>query len=235
MNVAPTARLRKTFHYPADEDAEDSMPEALDEEGWSLYSIILSFCTSRYLLFFPHIDSFTNTLELHSEQDHLIRTLNAQNTNINILYTRILLLLPTLSLIPYLPTLFSPQTTLISLLSISSLLSTFYLLYSLPPGVTSISFLDNLNVPSHPSPPQRSFHRADIIGPLQYLPYLNLALCGILVLLGMVVSRKVEELWWGFGWLPAGVYGVVLSAQVVMGSVDPVTELSGLRYGFKGA
>jgi hypothetical protein len=28
-----TARLRKTFQYPTDNDSEDSSPEALDEEG----------------------------------------------------------------------------------------------------------------------------------------------------------------------------------------------------------
>ena len=50
----------------------------------------------------------------------------------------------------------------------------------------------------------------------------------------MVVSRKIE-LWWGFGWLPAGVYAVVLLAKWMMGSVDPEGELGGLRYGFKGA
>jgi hypothetical protein len=241
MDTSPTTRLRKTFHYPADDDADDSMPEALDEEGLS--RSIQLFYTPKSLsshpllnlqlyLSFPPVDPLTNILKPYSEQEHLIQTLNERNTNTNILYTRILLLLPTLSLIPYLPTLFSPQTAFLSLLSISSLLSTAYLLYSLPPGVTSISFLDNLN--TTPST-QRLFHRADLIGPLlQYLPYLNLALCGILVLLGMVVSKKVEELW-GFGWLPAGVYGVVLLAKWVMGSVDPVSELGGLRYGFKGA
>lgn len=56
----------------------------------------------------------------------------------------------------------------------------------------------------------------------------------MLVLLGMVVGRKTE-LWWGFGWLPAGVYTVVLLAKWLMGSVDPEGELGGLRYGFKGA
>jgi hypothetical protein len=184
-------------------------------------------------LSFPPVDPLTNILKPYPEQEHLIQTLNEQNTNTNILYSRILLLLPTLSLIPYLPTLFSPQTTFLSLLSISSLISTAYLLYSLPPGVTSISFLDNLNTP--PST-QRPLHRADLIGPLlHYLPYLNLALCGILVLLGIVVTRKVQQLWWGFGWLPAGVYGVVLLAKWVMGSVDPVSKLAELRYGFKGA
>lgn len=28
-----TARLRRTFRYPADDDGEDSQPEAMDEEG----------------------------------------------------------------------------------------------------------------------------------------------------------------------------------------------------------
>ena len=32
-----------------------------------------------------------------------------------------------------------------------------------------------------------------------------------------------------------GVYGVVLLAKWMMGSVDPEGELEGLRYGFKGA
>ncbi len=31
-----TARLRKTFQYPTDNESEDSLPEALDEEGVSL-------------------------------------------------------------------------------------------------------------------------------------------------------------------------------------------------------
>jgi hypothetical protein len=68
----------------------------------------------------------------------------------------------------------------------------------------------------------------------QFLPLLNLGLCVALGLLGMVFRGR-EEVWWGFGWLPAGVYAVVLIAKVVMGSVDPEAELGGLRYGFKGA
>jgi hypothetical protein len=72
-------------------------------------------------------------------------------------------------------------------------------------------------------------------GPIRtYLPYLNLGLCGVLTLLGVVVKRKVE-LWWGFSWLPAGVYGVVLLAKWIMGSVDPEAELGELKYEFKGA
>jgi hypothetical protein len=36
-----TARLRKTFQYPTDNDSEDSLPEALDEEGVSLSKLSL--------------------------------------------------------------------------------------------------------------------------------------------------------------------------------------------------
>ena len=32
-----TARLRKTFHYPVDNDSDDGLPEALDEEGIFTY------------------------------------------------------------------------------------------------------------------------------------------------------------------------------------------------------
>jgi hypothetical protein len=144
-----------------------------------------------------------------------------------------------LSIVPYVPSLFNGQTSLLSILSITSLLATAYLLYILPPGQTAISYLDTLNTsPSKDTSSRRQFSQNLSLddGPLkQYLPYLNLGLCGVLVLLGMVLSRKIEELWWGFGWLPAGVYSVVLLAKWMMGSVDPEGELGGLRYRFKGA
>lgn len=170
----------------------------------------------------------------------MIRTLEQENTARNKQFATALLALPLLSIVPYIPTLFNSRTTLLSLLSITSLLSTAYLLYILLPGQTAISFLDSLNTPSSAkeqgSRRQISQNLGLDEGPIrQYLPYLNLGLCGVLVLLGMVASRKAEELWWGFGWLPAGVYAVVLLAKWVMGSVDPEGELGGLRYGFKGA
>lgn len=46
-----TARLRKTFQYPADNDSDDSSPEALDEEGLSTpsqphhTSLVVAFST----------------------------------------------------------------------------------------------------------------------------------------------------------------------------------------------
>lgn len=69
-----------------------------------------------------------------------------------------------------------------------------------------------------------------------YLPYLNLGLGVVLVLMGWVVGRvKERDVWTGMGWLPLVVYLVVLVAKMVMGSVDPEKELTALRYDYKGA
>jgi hypothetical protein len=140
--------------------------------------------------------------------------------------------------LPYLTTLFNPLTSILSILSISSLLSTAYLLFTLPPGITSISFLDALNKKKDPESNHREMLRNVLLhpdGPIaEYLPLLNGVLCMILGFLGMVFRGR-QEVWWGFGWLPAVVYSVVLLAKVVMGSVDPEAELGGLKYEFKGA
>jgi hypothetical protein len=174
-------------------------------------------------------------INLLVEQEVLIKNLQQENTTRNLQYSRILLGVPLISILPYLTTLFTSQTALLSLLSITSLLSTAYLLTSLPPGITGISVLDSLNTPSKLSSRGQVQHVSHD-GPIkQYLPLLNMGLSGILVLLGMVVSRRDSGLWWGFGWLPAGVYAVVILAKWVMGSVDPEGELGELKYGFKGA
>ncbi|KAF8863497.1 hypothetical protein BDZ45DRAFT_763436 [Acephala macrosclerotiorum] len=201
-----TARLRKTFHYPTDNDEEDDLPEALDEE----------------------------------EQEQLIHTLHQQNIQTNNTYRLALLSLPLLSLIPYLPSLLVARTAFLALLSVTSLLSTAFLLYVLPPGEIGIAFLDHLNAPLPLKKGKGVAGRLDLLvggddGPVRkYLPYLNLGLCVVLVPLGALVGGR-GEIWMGFGWLPAGVYGVMMLAKWVMGSVDPEGELGELRYGFKGA
>ncbi|KAI0518211.1 hypothetical protein F5B22DRAFT_635312 [Xylaria bambusicola] len=75
----------------------------------------------------------------------------------------------------------------------------------------------------------------------QYLPFLNIALCSLLVLAGLLSSRRstaaVTRHWGhvGLANLPALIYVVVLIAKMLMGSIDPEKELSALRYEYKGA
>jgi len=66
-----------------------------------------------------------------------------------------------------------------------------------------------------------------------HLPVLNLALCAVLLLLGLLARRGGEAP--GPEYLPAVAYGAVLAAKVVMGEVDPERELTGLTYEYKGA
>ncbi|KAI8949523.1 hypothetical protein F4801DRAFT_399952 [Xylaria longipes] len=74
----------------------------------------------------------------------------------------------------------------------------------------------------------------------QYLPFLNVALCGLLILAGFLSSsqRSAAHQHWGhvgLANLPALIYVVVLVAKMLMGSIDPERELSALRYEYKGA
>ncbi|KAL2073349.1 hypothetical protein VTL71DRAFT_10673 [Oculimacula yallundae] len=200
-----TARLRKTFQYPSENDSDEEGPEAMDEE----------------------------------EQESLIHQMHQANTTRNKQYTHALLLLTLLSTIPYIPTLFASKTALLSLLSLTSLLSTAYLLLILPPGRTGIAPLDALNTSSAP---QSIAKRKEALlqaggGPVEvWLPWLNVLLCVVLVGLGGVVKRGGGRgVWWAFEWLPMAVYGVVVAAKWVMGSVDPEGELGSLRYELRGA
>ena len=129
------------------------------------------------------------------------------------------------------------MTSVLALLSISSLLCTAFLVYLLPPELTSVSFLDALNAPpsKYRSSEPSSFRGVGDKGPvLQYLPYMNAGLCVLLGILGLVFRGR-EVVWWGFGWLPGLVWAIILVAKVVMRSVNPEAELGGLRYEFKGA
>ncbi|RWA05477.1 hypothetical protein EKO27_g9628, partial [Xylaria grammica] len=73
----------------------------------------------------------------------------------------------------------------------------------------------------------------------QYLPFLNVAICALLVLAGFLSSQRsaAAQHWGHIGLanLPAVVYVVVLIAKMLMGSIDPEKELSALRYEYKGA
>lgn len=116
-----------------------------------------------------------------------------------------------------------------SLLALTSLFSTAFLLYSLPPTVTGFQVLDGRQGASAAKVAPRS--------PLEtWLPYLNLGLVVILMLLSLVSGSDIAGVGWvGLGNLPAIVYGVVIAAKLIMGSVDPESELTALRYEYKGA
>ncbi|KAF4467301.1 hypothetical protein FALBO_5836 [Fusarium albosuccineum] len=232
-----TARLRRTFHYP-EEDSTDSQPEALDEQ----------------------------------EQEDLIGRLAEENAARDAQFRRLLLALPLLATIPYLPALINPPTSLLALLSLTSLFSTAYLLHHQPPASSGIPFLDKWAKPKTPRPTRppslstrhssgildeddddddeveyvprgrprqrrSSFSYVERRSPLEmYLPYLNLGLGLILILMAWTVGRsRSEAVWPGMGYLPLVVYVVVLLAKTVMGSVDPEKELSALKYEYKGA
>jgi hypothetical protein len=82
-----------------------------------------------------------------------------------------------------------------------------------------------------------SFSYVERRSPLEiYLPYLNLGLGVILILMAWAIGRvKSEAVWPGMGCLPLVVYGIILVSKMVMGSVDPEKELSSLKYDYKGA
>ncbi|OAA41334.1 hypothetical protein NOR_05412 [Metarhizium rileyi] len=177
------------------------------------------------------------------EQETLIADLAAQNRHANASFTTVLLLLPALSTIPYLPLLFrGPPHPVMAVLALTSLLSTAYILYTLPPAETGIAPLDawvrSDNIPAAREAIRRLKRGvAPDKSPLElYLPYLNCVLVGVLMLMGLVVGRGNDGFSWAaMGNLPAVVYAVVLLTKVIMGGVDPERELLGLKYGFKGA
>ncbi|KAK3989844.1 hypothetical protein QBC44DRAFT_78753 [Cladorrhinum sp. PSN332] len=196
-----SARLRKTFRYPSDDDnghnSDNSLPEIMDEQ----------------------------------EQDHLITTLTQSNAQRNATTTRFLFLLPLISTIPFFLPIFlahpSSPSPVFTLISLSSLAATTFLIHTLPPEKTGISFLDSSG----------SIPGLDVKGPLEkYLPYLNLGLVVLAVLNGLL-EQRVKGTHNGvlLGLLPGVVYGVVVGAKVMMAGVDPERELKGLKYGYKGA
>ncbi len=171
---------------------------------------------------------------MHPEQELYIQRLSDQNKDRNALYTKLLLALPVLAALPYIPTLIRPGTAFPSLLAISSLLSTAYMLRRMPDTVTGIAPLDAWTGTG-------GVAGAGGRSPLDtHLPYLNGGLAVMLGLMGVVAARRAGAEgglmgWPTMGYLPGLVYGTVLMAKMMMASVDPEKALSGLKYGYKGA
>ncbi|KAG5984413.1 hypothetical protein E4U55_004875 [Claviceps digitariae] len=204
---------------------------------------------------YPDDSSLPENLD-EQEQESLIADLSAQNALQNHHLARLLLALPLATTILYLPLLFrTPREAITALLSLTSLLSTTYLLYALPPETTGLQPLDAW-ITRGRVPHAAGSAAAGVMerqarrlqrglgcerAPLEmYLPYLNGVLAVVLALMGLVTERAAggggEG---GFAWivrgnLPGIVYGVVLLAKVVMGGVDPERELSPLKYEYRG-
>ncbi|RDW82088.1 hypothetical protein BP6252_03200 [Coleophoma cylindrospora] len=209
-----TSRLRKTFHYPDDNDSDDSLPEALDEEEQ---------------------DTLIRTLQQQNQ------TRNKQYT-IALLSISLLSTLPYLATLFQRTTALLSILSITSLLSTAYLLSIFpaettglqILDDLIAPPQKNLKAYQNYHSTRTP-PLLGNGLGAGGGGPIgELLPLLNLGLCTVLVIAGRVLRARAE-MWNGFGWLPGFVYAVVLIAKAVMGSVDPEKELGELRYGFKGA
>lgn len=174
---------------------------------------------------------------LLTEQETLIASLAERNTQRNAQFRRLLFLVPLIAAIPYIFALLRLPTPLLSLLALTSLASTAYLLHCLPPGSTGVATLDNLGRSAPASPPPGLIRPS----PLEaWLPFLNMGMCAVLVVAGLISGAREggAEPWagvLGLGNLPTFVYAVVLAAKMVMASVDPERELSGLKYQYKGA
>ncbi|KAM0261960.1 hypothetical protein ACHAQJ_001964 [Trichoderma viride] len=217
--MSSSTRLRRTFQYPNDSDSDS--PEAMDEQ----------------------------------EQDNLIQTLATQNASQNETVARILLALPLLSTIAYIRPLFDPATASFAVFCITSLLATAFLLHRLPPTQTGIGVIDtwarggNNRAGGGSASTSRLRSRNSLGGVLgrgdievrspleKTLPYLNLGLAALLILMGLV---RGDARGGGFGWVSMGnvpglVYSVALTAKIVMAGVDPERDLASLRYGYKGA
>ncbi|KAL1894660.1 hypothetical protein Cpir12675_003551 [Ceratocystis pirilliformis] len=224
------ARLRKTFKYPDDSDSDlDAHSRAeLDEQ----------------------------------EQEALIRNLAAQNAVRNAQFHHALRFLPLLASAAYVLPLFYSSSSggarralVPSLLSLTSLVATCFLAHQLPVQVTGFAFLDDLCARDSTSSASKiagnrravrtGFLRRGEPGGLagespleRYLPYLNVALGVLAAVGGTLGPARGGGVWWLDGvlaGLPLGVLAVVVGAKMMMAGVDPETELSALKYDYKGA
>jgi len=199
------------------------------------------------------------------EQEAYITSLTTHNVTRNAQFRNLLLVLPFLSSLPYLAGLFHPETRLVSLLALSSLAATGYLLYVLPVTKTGISVLDSepglvQSVTAFLSGKGRQggspFGKAKGKGKekvglplgepttspiIQHLPWMNMVLSMVVALAGWLNQRMSSHYsGWigvlaGLGNLPLLINIVVVVAKRTMAEVDPEKELSGLRYMYKGA
>ncbi|KAL9095669.1 MAG: hypothetical protein Q9165_002101 [Trypethelium subeluteriae] len=169
------------------------------------------------------------------EQDKIISKLSTQDAVQNALYTKAFLALALLPLPWYLTTLFSHPTTqdlLVVMLSVTSLLSTAYIVCYIPPR----------KIDKKGKRPVYIAEREEAVGPVRKnLIWLVAALCAALVIDSISVARKLgndeswvtdPRIWWIS--LPSVIFGLVMFARSQMTPID-TTELQRARYPYKGA
>ncbi|KAK6226263.1 hypothetical protein QIS74_02310 [Colletotrichum tabaci] len=234
------ARLRRTFHYPTDDDSADSQPEAMDEEE---QEILIQRLADENAARNAQFNTLLLALPLLATVPYIVSILrlSAPLTSLlsitSLLSTAYLLRTqpPGITGITLLDVWFRPKTPRVSpSSSIASSTSSVSAASS-----SSSSSYQPIRAPMRTRPRRSSFSFVeDHKSPLEtYLPYLNFGLCVVLVLTGLVTRSGERHALGhvGLGNLPAIVYVVILIAKVVMGSVDPEKELAALRYDFKGA
>jgi hypothetical protein len=215
MAMADTTRLRKTFKYPSESEDSDGLRDELDEEG-NIHQNSPSLA--------PY--SFTDQHSL--EQESLISTLRTSEAEQNAQYSLIFSILPLTVILPfllYLPSC-TPRTALLCLLAVTSLCSTSFIMRYLPLK----------------SPHARNQSRPiniEIDGPVEmYLPYLNGAICGLLLLASWSLKRRPDsqEGLWVFLLLPTIMFAMIMIARKSMADVEVgIAQLDGMKYNYKGA
>ncbi|MCJ1299374.1 hypothetical protein MMC08_002166 [Hypocenomyce scalaris] len=163
------------------------------------------------------------------EQEKLIAKLRRENEERNRQFMIIFSAIPVTSVLAFLPAIMTSASLhpkFVSLLAITSLLSTAYILVFIPS-----------QRPPEPGSKRPMRHLEPVPGPLhQYLSYLN---AGLSLLLGLYAigfrgRNGVHDGFWMLCLLPGLVFSIIVVARRVMLSVD-VSELEGLKYGYKGA
>jgi len=175
---------------------------------------------------YPDEDSEPSDLD-EEHQEKLIADLQTQDAQKTDLYRKAFLIIPLTGALFFLYTLVlnthSAQQALISILGLSSLLCTAYILQFMPlqaperKGKVPLYVLDAAR------------------GPVEkYLLYLNAALAGLLLLASAVSWRKgANEAAWREA-LPAMIMGITLFARQQLAPLD-LEELQKAKYDYKGA
>ncbi|ROW03676.1 hypothetical protein VMCG_05486 [Cytospora schulzeri] len=258
-------RLRRTFHYPTDDSSNSATPEVLDEEEQEDLIQALAeqndTTNQQYqtlLLALPIVSSIPYLLALFRPPTLLAALLGL--TSLASTGFLLLSLPPTETGMAVLDSWAQQKRSHSSKSPFASGGADTHDTGAVASGTSTgagssgIEALNERRRKRRRSSNSLSFARQK--SPLErHLPYLNVGLCAVLVLYGLLVRRSgggsgsesgvgdgdggevhAQQFGWlGLGNLPGIVYAVVVVAKLVMASVDPERELEALKYGYKGA